>query len=147
MSSAFKARYNVWKIWTRRYLFAERQWYSYATGVWTLKLFFRTFGFVTGWGLDVSRGNACWDMTWNFALNFGSTCYQSCKKNLNQRTPLLHKFVCFHMLDKGFRPEVFLTFKYFCEKVAPFSKTTLLQRESFLTWFYTINSSLLLITK
>ena len=69
-----------------------------------------------------------------------------------QRVPLMeektpHEVVCFQMLD-------FETSKYNCEvsisnswQITSFSETTLLQRELFLTMFYTINLSPLLVTK
>ena len=41
------------------------------------------------------------------------------------KTPLLHKIVCFQMLEFCFKPEAFFRFKTVVEKL-PFSKTTLL---------------------
>ena len=58
---------------------------------------------------------------------------------MKEKTPLSHEVVCFQMLD--FETSG-LEIKFM--KITSFSKTTLIQRESFLTMFYTINLSPLL---
>ena len=56
---------------------------------------------------------------------------------MKEKTPLSHKVVCFQMLDfetPNCKPEVSKSNSW---KITSFSKTTLLQREPFLTMFYT----------
>ena len=60
----------------------------------------------------------------------------SCEVIMKEKTPLSHEAVCFQMLD--FENSW---------KITSYSKTTLLQRELFLTMYYTINSAPLLVTK
>ena len=66
---------------------------------------------------------------------------------MKEKTPLSHEVVCFQMLDfetSNSKSEVSKSNSW---KITSFSKTTLLQREPFLTMFYTINLSPLLVTK
>ena len=66
---------------------------------------------------------------------------------MEEKTPLSHKVVCFQMLDfdnSNSKSEVSKSNSW---KVISFSKTTSLQREPFLALFYSINISLLLVTK
>ena len=44
---------------------------------------------------------------WKFGLNWSSNF----EKIIKEKTPLLHKFVCFQMPEQDFRPEVFLGYK------------------------------------
>ena len=76
-------------------------------------------------------------------------CHQTCNRITTEISPLLHKFVCFHprRLIKGYRPEVFYWIKIFEWETTSFSRTTILQREPFLTVFRTVHSSPLLVTK
>ena len=67
-----------------------------------------------------------------------SICYRSCKKMIKEKTPLLYEFVCFQLGKKRL-----LSWR----EITSFSKTTSLQRESFPTMLYTINSSPMLVTK
>ena len=60
---------------------------------------------------------------------------------MKEKTPLLHKFVCFQMPNKRIRASSLFFFFFFEWEITTFSKSMLLQRESFLTMFYTINSS------
>ena len=62
-------------------------------------------------------------------------------------TPCLHEVVCFQMLDFETSNSKLEVLKSNSWKITSFSKTTSLQREPFLTMFYTINSSSLFITK
>ena len=67
----------------------------------------------------------------------------SCNKIVMEKTRLLHKSVSFQVSKRGFGSSGLNIWvrNYF------FLKTTLLQREPFLTMFYTINSSPMLVTK
>ena len=58
------------------------------------------------------------------------------QENDERKIPWLYKIVCFQ-----------IGIKDFCPEITSFSKYMLLQRESFLTMFYMINSSPLLVTK
>ena len=60
--------------------------------------------------------------------NNNSIGRQSCEIIIEEKTPLSHEVVCFQMLDSG-------TLKSNSE-VSKSSKTTLLQREPFLTMIY-----------
>ncbi len=60
---------------------------------------------------------------------------------MKEKTPLLHRIVCFQMPEKGFMPEASLRFKFLGEKLS-FSFRVL-----FITMFYNINSSPVLFTK
>ena len=71
--------------------------------------------------------------------NCDSICHQSCKRKMKDKTPLLHKFVCFQMHERH-QAWSFIIW-------VSFQKTMLPQREPFLTMFYTFNSSPLLVTK
>ena len=66
---------------------------------------------------------------------------------MKEKTPLSHEVVCFQMLDFETSKSNSEVSKSNSWKITSFSKTTLLQREPFLTMFYTINSSPLLVTK
>ena len=70
---------------------------------------------------------------------------------MEEKSPLSHEVVCFQMFDFGtskFNSEVSKSnSNILVENNTSFSKTTLLQREPFLTMFYTIKTSPLLITK
>ena len=79
--------------------------------------------------------------------NLSSVGQPICEIMMKEKTPLSHEVVCFQMLD-------FETSNYKCEvsksnswKITSFLKAMALQREPFLTMFYTINLSLLLDTK
>ena len=67
---------------------------------------------------------------------------------MNEKTPMSHDNVCFQILDfetSNSNSEVSTSNSL---KITSYSKTTPLQRESFLTMFYTINlSPLILVTK
>ena len=69
-------------------------------------------------------------------------------RDINERkTPLSHEVVCFQMLDfetSNSKSEVSKSDSW---KINSFSKTALLQRVPFLTRFYTINLSPLLVTE
>ena len=58
-----------------------------------------------------------------------------------------HEVVCFQMLDFKTSNSKLEVLKSNSWKITSFSKTTSLQRELFLTMFYTINHSPLLVTK
>ena len=62
-------------------------------------------------------------------------------------TPLAHEVACFQMLDFEISKSYSEVSKWNSWKITSFLKTTLLQREPFLTNLYTVNSSPLLITK
>ena len=66
---------------------------------------------------------------------------------MKEKTPLPHEVVCFQMLDFETSNSKSEVSKSNAWKITSFSKTMLLQREPFLTVFYTINSSPLLVTK
>ena len=66
---------------------------------------------------------------------------------MKEKTPLSNEVVCFQMLDTETSNSKSEVSKSNSWKIASFSKTTSLQRELFLTMFYTINFSLLLVTK
>ena len=66
---------------------------------------------------------------------------------MKEKITLCHKVVCFQMLGfetSNSKSEVSKSNSW---KITSFSKTMSLQREPFLTKFYTINSSPLLVTK
>ena len=66
---------------------------------------------------------------------------------MKEKTTLAHEVVCFQMVDfetSDYKSEVSKSNSW---KVTSISKTTLLQREPFLTMFYTTNLSPLLATK
>ena len=64
---------------------------------------------------------------------------------MREKTPLLDEFMCFQIGIIDFWLEFWL--EVFSWEITSFSKSLLLQRESFLTMFYTINSSPMLFTK
>ena len=68
---------------------------------------------------------------------------------MKEKTPLSHEVVCFQILDFETSKSNLEVSKSNAWKMTSFSKTTciLLQREPFLTMFYIINSSPLLVTK
>ena len=66
---------------------------------------------------------------------------------MKEKTPLSHEVVCFQMLDFETSNSKLEVSKSNSWKITSFSKTTSLQREPFLTMFYTINLSPLLVTK
>ena len=66
---------------------------------------------------------------------------------MKEKTPLSHEGVCFQMLDYETSKASSEVSKSKLSKIASFSKSTILQRELFLTMFYTIHSSPLLVTK
>ena len=75
-----------------------------------------------------------------------------CELIMEEKTSLSHEVVCFQMLDFGTsksKYEVSKSNSNILVETTSFSKTALLQREPFLTMFYTctINSSPLLVTK
>ena len=71
---------------------------------------------------------------WQFGFNSPPKLQEN---NEKKKTPLLQKFICIHQMpEKNFMLEAFLKFKYLGVKITPFSKTTRLERESFLTMFY-----------
>ena len=83
---------------------------------------------------------------WKFKLNW----------SMKRKTPLSHEVVCFQMLsevvcfqmlDFGTSNSKLEVSKSTSWKITSFSKTTSLQREPFLTMFFTINLSPLLVTK
>ena len=79
--------------------------------------------------------------------NLSSTGRRSCEIIMKEKEPLSHKVVCFQMLDfetSNSKPEVSKSNLW---QITSFSKNTSLQRELFLTMFYTINLSPLLVTK
>ena len=66
---------------------------------------------------------------------------------MEEKTRLSHNVVCFQMLDfetSNSKSEVSISNSW---NITSFSKTMSLQREPFLTMFYTINLSPLLVTK
>ena len=66
---------------------------------------------------------------------------------MKEKTPLSHKVVCFLMLDFETSNSKLEGSKSNSWKITSFSKITSLQRELFLTMFYTINLSPLLVIK
>jgi hypothetical protein len=66
---------------------------------------------------------------------------------MKEKTPRSHKVMCFQMLDFETSNSKSEVAKPNSWKITSFSKTTALQRELFLTMFYTINLSPLLVTK
>ena len=66
---------------------------------------------------------------------------------MKEKTHLSHEVVCSLMLDFETSNSKLEVLKSNSLKVTSFSKTTSLQRELFLTMFYTINLSPLLIIK
>ena len=66
---------------------------------------------------------------------------------MKEKTPLSHKVVCFQMLDLETSNSKLEVSKSNSWKITSLSKTTPLQREPFLTMFYTTNLSPLLVTK
>ena len=79
---------------------------------------------------------------WKFELN------RSLKLRdiMKEKTPMSHEVVCFLMLDFETSNSKLEVSKN-SWKITSFSKNTSLQRELFLTMFYTINLSPLLVTK
>ena len=65
---------------------------------------------------------------------------------MKEKTPLSHKVVCFQMLDFETSNSKSEVSKSNSMKITSFSKTSSLRREPFLTMFYTINLSPLLVT-
>ena len=70
---------------------------------------------------------------------------RSCEIIIKEKTPLSREVVCFQMLDFETSNKLEVS-KSNSWKISSFSKTTSLQREPFLTMFYTINLSPLLVT-
>ena len=66
---------------------------------------------------------------------------------MKEKTPLSHEVVRIQMLDFETSNSKSEVSKSNTIKITSLSKTTLLQRELFLTMFYTINLSSLLVTK
>ena len=66
---------------------------------------------------------------------------------MKEKTPLSHEVVCFQMLDFETSSSKSEVLKSNDRKITSFPKTTSLQMELFLTMFYTINLSSLLLTK
>ena len=66
---------------------------------------------------------------------------------MNEKTPLSHEAVCIYMVDFETSSSKSEVSKSNSWKVTSFSKTMALQREPFLTMFYTINLYPLLVTK
>ena len=66
---------------------------------------------------------------------------------MKEKTPLSHGVVCFQMLDFETSNSKSEVSKSNSLKIISFSKTTSLQREQFLTMFYTIKLSPFLVTK
>ena len=66
---------------------------------------------------------------------------------MEEKSPLSHEGVRFQMLDFGISKSNSEVLNSNSWKITSFSKTILLQREPFLTRFYTINSSPLLVNK
>ena len=81
---------------------------------------------------------------WKFELDWSSELRDNYER---KKTPLSHKVVCFQMLDFETSNSKLEVSKSNSWKITPFSKTTSLQKERFLTMFYTVNLSPLLITK
>ena len=79
-----------------------------------------------------------------FELNRSSKLLDN---NVRKKTPLSHEVVCFQMLDLETSNSKLEVSKSNSWKNTSFSKTTLLQREPFLTMCFTINSSPLLASK
>ena len=66
---------------------------------------------------------------------------------MEEKTPLSHEVVCFQMLDFRTSNSKSEVSKSNLWKITSFSKTMLLQREPFLTIFYTINISPVFVIK
>ena len=66
---------------------------------------------------------------------------------MKEKTPLSHEVVCVWMVDFETSNSKCEVSKSNSHKITSFSKTMSLQREPFLTWFYTTNLSPLLVTK
>ena len=79
--------------------------------------------------------------------NLSSIGHRSCEIIMKEKTPLSYEVVCFQILDFETSSSKSEVSKSNSRKITSFSKTKLLQREPFLTMFYTTNSSPLLITK
>ena len=82
-----------------------------------------------------------------YAYNLSSIDRRSCEIIMKEKTPLSHGVVCFQKLDFENSNSQSEVSKSNPLKITSFLKTTLLQRELFLTMFYTINLSPLLVTK
>ena len=78
--------------------------------------------------------------------NLSSIGRRSCEITMKEKTPLSHKVVYFQMLDFETSSSKLEVSKSNSWKITCFSKTIPLQREPFLTRFYTINLSLLIVT-
>ena len=78
---------------------------------------------------------------------FNSIGQPSCEIIMNEKMPLSHEVVYFQMLDFETSNSKSEVSKSNSSKITPFSKTTSLQRVLFLTMFYTINLSPLLVFK
>ena len=72
---------------------------------------------------------------------------RSCKIIVKEKTPLSNRVVCFQMLDFETSSSKSEVSKSNLWNITSLSKTSSLQREPFLTMFYTINLSPLLLTK
>ena len=81
---------------------------------------------------------------WKFELDRSSEWQDNYER---KKTPLSHEVVCVKMVDFETSTSKLEVSKSNSWKITPFSKTRLLQRELFLTKFYTINLSPLLVTK
>ena len=81
---------------------------------------------------------------WKFELDWSSELRDN---NERKKTPLSHKVVCFQMLDFETSNSKLGVSKSNSWKITSFPKTSSLQREPFLTMFYTINLSPLIINK
>ena len=75
--------------------------------------------------------------------NFSSIGHRSCGITMKEKTPLSYEFVCFLMLDFETSSSKSEVTKSNSWKITSFSKTMLLQREPFLTMFYTITGLIL----
>ena len=74
----------------------------------------------------------------NFLLNWSSNLQENNKRK--NTIVALYYFVCFQMPNNYKRLQAWSLLLFECE-ITSFSQTTLVQREPFLTMFYTINSS------
>ena len=79
--------------------------------------------------------------------NLSSIGRRSCEILMKEKTPLPHEVVCFQMLDFETSNSKLEVSKSNSWRITSFSKTMSLQREPFLTMFYTTNLSPLLVIK
>ena len=117
-------------------------------GDWTLKTL-DTIGYcqTSVFSLGVSQHMHKITNLWKFELDWSIIGRRTCEITMKEKTPLSHEVVvCFQMLDFEISKSNSEVSKSNSLKITSFSKTKSLQREPFLTMFYTNNLSPLLVT-